>query len=78
MSKAIVGAMPWNENVVADVLQTKPQPPISPKPIRLIDAPRQSIANKTPARVHQRRNYQSAATLDSHPDCRQPLTKIVA
>src|ERR1700733_13263125 len=72
MSRAIGGARPWSENAGRVGLRHMPPPPISV----LIDAPRQS-------NFRFRASFfaaiiTTAATPDSHPDCRALLIKIVA
>ncbi|WP_255564868.1 transposase [Methylovirgula sp. HY1] len=70
MSKAIVVAKPLSENAVLDVRQLRRRPPISPTPISLIDAPRQSTSKNSCAR-------QSTPRISTSPR-HQILIQIVA
>src|SRR5438445_7782879 len=72
MSRAIGGARPWSESAGRVGQRHMPTPPIS----ALIDAPRQS-------NFRLRASFfaaiiTTAATPDSHPDCRALLIKIAA
>src|ERR1700709_350275 len=72
MSRATGGARPWSESAGRVGHRHMPPPPIS----ALIDAPRQS-------NFRLRASFfaaiiTTAATPDSHPDCRALLIKIVA
>src|ERR1700761_2694774 len=72
MSRAIGGARPWSENAGRVGLRHTPPPPIP----WLIDGPRQS---NFPLRASFfAAIITTAATPDSHPDCRALLIKIVA
>src|SRR5438034_4355539 len=72
MSRATGGARPWNENEGRVAQRHMPPPPIS----ALIDAPRQSnfrLRASLFAAI-----ITTAATPNSHPDCRALLIQIVA
>src|SRR6478672_6718632 len=72
MSRVTGGARPWNESEARVGQRHTPRPPTS----ALIDAPRQS---NFPLRASFFAvNITTAATPDSHPDCRALLIKIVA
>src|SRR6478672_11481040 len=72
MSRVIGGARPWNESEARVGQRHTPRPPTS----ALIDAPRQS--NFSLRASFFAVNIATAATPDSHPDCRALLIKIVA
>src|SRR6476646_9244764 len=72
MSRVIGGARPWNESEARVGQRHTPRPPTS----ALIDAPRQS--NFSLRASFFAVNIATAATPDSHPDCRALLIQIVA